>query len=55
MIGIEIGEQDQFREQSVPTIFQIEGQEIETPHKSVVSPASSPKSVVSPGLLPFHT
>ena len=38
MIGIEIGKQDQFREQSVPILSQIEGQEIETAHQSVVSP-----------------
>ena len=38
MIGIEIDKQDQFSEQSVPILSQIEGQEIETAHKSVVSP-----------------
>jgi len=34
MIGIEIDKQDQFREQSVPILSQIEGQEIETAHRS---------------------
>jgi len=34
MVGIEIDKQDQFREQSVPIISQIEVQEIETAHKS---------------------
>jgi len=38
MNGIEIDKQDQFREQSVPILSQIEVQEIETAHKSVVSP-----------------
>jgi len=38
MIGIEIDKQDQFREQSVLMLSQIEVQEIETAHKSVVSP-----------------
>jgi len=38
MIGNEIDKQDQFREQSVPISSQTEGQEIETAHKSVVSP-----------------
>jgi len=38
MIGIEINKQDQFREQSVAILFQIEVQEIETAHKSVMSP-----------------
>jgi len=38
MIGIEIDKQDQFREQSVLMLSQIEVQEIETAHKSVFSP-----------------
>jgi len=38
MIGIKIEKRNQFREQSVPILSQIEGQEIETAHKSVVSP-----------------
>jgi len=38
MIGIEIDKRDKFRQQSVPTISQIEGKEIETAHKSAVSP-----------------
>jgi len=38
MIGIEIEKRDQFREQSMPMLSQIEGQEIESAHKSVVSP-----------------
>jgi len=38
MIGIEIDKQDQFREQSVPILSQIKGQEIETVNKSVVPP-----------------
>ena len=42
MIGIEIETQDQFREQSVPTISQIEGREIETAHKKVSCPHVSP-------------
>jgi len=33
MIGIEINKQDQFREQSVPILSQIEVQEIETARK----------------------
>ena len=37
MIEIEIVKQDRFREKSVPILFQIEGQEIETAHKSVIS------------------
>jgi len=41
MIGNEIVKEDQFREQSAPTISQNEGQEIETAHKSVVSPCLS--------------
>ena len=35
---MEIDKQDQFREQSLPIISQIESQEIETAYKSVVSP-----------------
>ena len=42
MIGIEIDKQDQFRKQSVPIVSQIEVQEIETAHKSVVSPCFYP-------------
>ena len=38
MIGNEIEKRNQFREQSVPILSQIEEQEIETAHKSVVSP-----------------
>ena len=34
MIGIEIEKQDQFREQSVPILSQIEEQEIEAAYKS---------------------
>jgi len=42
MIGNEIEKHDQFREQSVPILSQIEVQEIETAHKSVVSPCFPP-------------
>ena len=35
---IEIEKQEQFLEQSVPILSQIEGQEIETAHKSFVFP-----------------
>jgi len=38
MIGIEIEKRNQFREQSAPILSQIEVREIETAHKSVVSP-----------------
>ena len=44
LIGNEIDKRNQFREQSVPTISQIEVQEIETAHQSVVSPCRSPLS-----------
>jgi len=40
MIEIEIEKRNQFREQSAPIISQIEVQEIETAHKSVVSVVS---------------
>jgi len=42
MIGNEIEKRNQFREQSVPILSQIEVQEIETAHKSVVSPCVPP-------------
>ena len=38
MIGNEIEKRNQFREQSVPLLSKIQAQEIETAHKSVVSP-----------------
>ena len=40
MIGNEIEKRNQFREQSLPTRSQIQGQEIEAAHKSVVSVVS---------------
>jgi len=50
MNGIEIDKQDQFREQSVSIISQIEVQEIETVHESVLSPCFPPIQKVYPEL-----
>jgi len=47
MIGNEIEKRNQFREQSVPIISQIEGQEIETAHKSGRVPMSSIRLIIS--------
>jgi len=52
MIGIEIDKQDQFREQSVPIISQIEGQEIETANKSVVFPCGPPAVLATSSAVP---
>jgi len=51
MIGKEIDKEDQFSEQSVRILLQIEGQEIETAHKSVVSPCFPMFPHVSPQLI----
>jgi hypothetical protein len=50
MIGNEIEKHNQFRQQSVPILSQIEGPEIETAHKSVVSPFFPPIKKVHPEL-----
>jgi len=52
MIEIEIDKQDPFREQSVPIISQIEGQEIETANKSVVFPCGPPTVLATSSAVP---